>query len=200
MKTDMKKMIKMLTLAGIMFLSTSSIAASGELVVMEVTGTTTFKLIVNDITNSLTIKLIDQNGYVLHQEQANETQGYAKLYNVGDLPNGNYLMELDYGTKIRTYPLTIIGGHVQAQSSPSKEYFKPVLRQKDHLLALSHLSIDNTPLSMIIYDKNNELVFKDQLKGTISRGRQYDISSLTPGEYQVYLTCAGRNYVHTVQL
>jgi len=193
----MKTLSKKLMMAAAMFLSTSSFAAAGEGVVMEVTGTNTFKLILNDLQQGLTVQLKDQFGYTLHEEVVQGT-AYGKEFNLSALPNGQYFLELDYSAKVDIYPLFIENGRVT--KAKLREVFKPVVNLKGENLSITHLAPRKSALRVMIYNENQEVILNDTMSGDISLGRIYDLSELKEGEYQVYLASEGHNYQHNLRL
>ena len=183
-----------------MFLSTSSFAASGEGVVMEVTGSNTFKLILSDLKEGLTIQLKDQFGYSLHQETIQSVDSYGKQFNLSELPNGQYFVELAFATKVEVYPLTINNGQVDLKTEQVKEVFKPVMNKKGDLISITHLAPRKSALRVMIYDEHQQLLLTDTMTGAISLGRVYDLSQLEAGSYQVYLASEGHSYQYDLRL
>ena len=196
----MKSLSKKLMMALAMLLSTSSFAASGEGVVMEVTGSNTFKLILSDLREGLTVQLKDQYGYTLHQETIQSVATYGKQFNLSELPNGQYFVELNYTTKVEVYPLTISNGQVNVKTNEVKEVFKPVLNVNGDFISVTHLAPRKSALKVMIYDQDQKLLLTDTVSGAISLGKIYDVSQLKPGQYQVYLASEGRNYQHDLRL
>lgn len=194
----MKTMIKMLILAA--FTLTQTLAANSEQVKMTVTGEGTVKLIMSELTSGVQIQLMDHNHYVLYEEEVQDAQGYSKLYNLKELPDGKYVLELDFGTKVRSFGLSITKGRVYHLKFSSKEYFKPVVRQNKDQVAITHLSPSKGTLKVVVYDADSKVVFKDKLQGSMSLGRRYDIGALPAGEYQIYLASEGKSYYHTLRL
>lgn len=194
----MKTLSKKLMMAIAMFLSTSSFAAAGEGVVMEVTGTNTFKLILNDLQQGLTVQLKDQFGYTLHEEVVQGTAAYGKEFNLSALPNGQYYLELDYSTKLDVYPLSIDNGKVT--KTELREVFKPVINIKGDDLRITQLAPRKSALRVMIYDGNQQVILNDTMSGEISLGRIYDLSKLKAGDYQVYLASEGHSYQQNLRL
>ncbi len=205
-RIDMKTLIKSLILgttimlALVLFSSASSFAASGEGVVMEVTGSNTFKLILNDLNGGLTVQIKDQYGYTLHQESINTTTTYGKQFNLSELPNGDYYVELSYDSKFEIYPLSINKGQVEVKTERVKEVFKPVMNLNDNLLSITQLAPRKSTLHVMIYDEDQNLLMNDSMSGEISLGKIYDLSKLEPGQYQVYLASEGRSYQRDLRL
>ena len=194
------KTLSKIMMALAMFLSTSSFAASGEGVVMEVTGSNTFKLILSDLKEGLTIQLKDQFGYSLHQETIQSVDSYGKQFNLSELPNGQYFVELAFATKVEVYPLTINNGQVDLKTEQVKEVFKPVMNKKGDLISITHLAPRKSALRVMIYDEHQQLLLTDTMTGAISLGRVYDLSQLEAGSYQVYLASEGHSYQYDLRL
>ncbi|MDH3710063.1 MAG: hypothetical protein OER04_09260 [Cyclobacteriaceae bacterium] len=195
----MKTMIKMLTLAALCC-SFSLQAATGDLVVMEITGSSTFKLVMEEVPQGLQIQLKDRSGYLLHEESVDRYGTFAKQFDLENLPDGQYNLELDYGTSLKVYALTIRKGKIFNQQSDNVEFFKPVVRHDDLKLAVTQFSPQSAELKIILYDADQNILVEDVLEGSMSLGRRYDLTQLPSGEYRIYLASEGRSYYHTLRL
>ena len=196
----MKRRIKIVALVLTTFLSTLGYAGSKNAVEMKVMGVNTFALILNDVTNAVQVQLLDNNGYLLHKEDIQNLEKYAKLYDVSALPDGSYHIKLDYKIKTAIFPLEIRYGQVLLKTDETIEIFKPSVFQKCSLLTVSLFSAQKEPLNVTIYDSNNQLIHQDKLFGEMYLGRRYDLSAFGRGKYTVTLTSGGRSYNHYIMI
>ncbi|MEW4922469.1 hypothetical protein [Algibacter sp. 2305UL17-15] len=147
--------------------------------------------------NLLTIK--DAYGITLYTEQIKEEGMYSKGFDLSELPNGDYVVELDKDVEIKMIPFTVEDNTVVFNKAKEETFFKPVTRVKENLVYVSKLALDNENLDVSIYLEGNrvssndyELVYSENIKNDISLERVYKLPR--EGNYKVVYHSQGRSF------
>lgn len=144
------------------------------------------------IGDILSIK--DENGEVLYTEQIKVSGTYKKGFDLTALPNGNYFFEVDKAVEVKIIPFTVANKNVAFNKSEERISHKPFVRQKDDMVFVSKLALDNEPLHVYIYANNNtgdELLLSEKLEGTKSLEKVYRLGK---GNYKLVLTSNEREF------
>lgn len=186
MKTKTKKFSLALLVA--LFFSPALFAFDDSL---KVKNENSIVLLIDDVKPGTQLTFKDKQSHILFEQILDTSEVFAKTFNIELLPVGDYLIEITDDTRIKTVPLNINKNGIQVLYTESSEYFKPFIREKGSLVYVNQFSPEGTPLYVAIYNRNNELVYEDHLKGNMALGKVYDFSKSMPGQYRIYLESRG---------
>jgi len=111
----------------------------------------------------------DITGLILYKEIIQKAGTYNKGFDLTNLPDGNYIFELDKDFEISSIPFTVKANVVKFDKDHETVVFKPVVRTKDNLVYVSQLCFNKTPLKVEIYfsgfdSGNYESVFLEKIE------------------------------------
>ena len=102
--------------------------------------------------NQLTIK--DANGTILHSEEILKKGTLVKTFNLSELENGIYTLELEKDFQIVVKSVKVNNRNVTFLVEAEKLIFKPIVRNKENKLMITKIAFDEEPLKISIYYKN----------------------------------------------
>ena len=144
-------------------------------------------------SDKVNIQIKEASGVVILDETVKNTKNLRR-YNLKNLPEGVYTLELSNDLKITTQEFTINAKSV-VLSTEIKTVYKPVIIWNEAGFDVNLMTLGNTAF-INIQDKDNNIVFAEKLV-TPAVHKRYDISALTSGEYTVTVAMNGRSFVST---
>jgi len=132
-------------------------------------------------TTAVDVAIIDAEGNVLYQGIANQNKAGRQLFNLENLPDGQYYITagnnawwLSQGLTIRGSALTVDARNLQQVAQPTlTAYEKNKIK-----VTMPATNVKNA--SVAIYDAQNVLVHAEKFTGSV---RRFDLSSLPEGAY-----------------
>jgi len=147
--------------------------------------------------NQLTIK--DANGTILHSEEILKKGTLVKTFNLSELENGIYTLELEKDFQIVVKSVKVNNRNVTFLVEAEKLIFKPIVRNKENKLMITKIAFDEEPLKISIYYKN-EIIYSETLEGGKILNRVYSLDKGLKGEYKVVSYNNGRSYVNNFKI
>ena len=145
-----------------------------------------FSLRLKDMNNEPHhIKLIDQEGYVLLNESIEDQDEYVKLFNLKNLPTGNYRLAIESDYKLILQDINVLRQQLTVDFTSKREFYKPTIRYVTPHLDLNMIYFEDDIISLIIRDENNQIAFKETIQKKGSINKRFDISILSTGTYFV---------------
>ena len=150
--------------------------------------------------NLLSIK--DANGIVLFEESIKKNGIYNKGFDLSELPNGQYLFELDKDAMIQMIPFEVLKNEVIFNEKEEKTLFKPFVKVNENMVFISKLAINKEPLKIELYyeDKSSSvseysLLHSETISNTQKIERIYKLSAAKKGTYKLVFVSEGKEYI-----
>jgi len=146
----------------------------------------------------------DITGLILYKEIIQKAGTYNKGFDLTNLPDGNYIFELDKDFEISSIPFTVKANVVKFDKDHETVVFKPVVRTKDNLVYVSQLCFNKTPLKVEIYfsgfdSGNYESVFLEKIEDVKVIEKVYKLTGLDKGSYKIVLRSEGKTFTKFIQ-
>lgn len=142
------------------------------------------KIEFNNVKEGQFWSIKNASGKVLHNEVILKNGSFQKEFNFSSLKNGYYTIELHKDFYIEVIPFTIVKEQVNFFKNAKEVIYKPVFRTLENKLLVSKLDFNKTSLKIQIYYEN-ELIFKDVIKGEEMLQRVYALEKEKKGAYKV---------------
>ncbi|WP_405294096.1 hypothetical protein [Algibacter sp. Ld11] len=161
-------------------------------------------LTLTDVKKGNLLSIKDENGIVLYKEFIQKSGSYTKGFDLTELPDGDYLFEVDKDVEISTIPFTVGANGVTFDKAEEKVIYKPVTRVVGDLLYVTKLSLDETPLEIDIYYESDtahnglESVYSEKVENSKIIERVYKLSDLKEGKFEVVCHSEGRTFTKTI--
>lgn len=117
----------------------------------------------------------------------------GRKYNLKNLPDGQYTLEMSDDLRITTQNFYISNNEVVVANDINTIY-KPFILTGDNNVDVNLMTLGKSAL-LNISDKDNNIVFAQKLEATAVHKR-FDVSSLASGSYTVNIAMNGRSFTH----
>ena len=136
---------------------------------------------------SAILRIKDMKGYVLHREMIRQNDAYARKYDLSNLPNGEYIVELTTQEGVTKEGLSLNAGKAEVA------YFKPAIQVEPGLVKIAFKNSIEAPVSLKLYDNNGRLLYQERVASQEEYAKGLNVSRLSAGQYS--LAISGDNYV-----
>lgn len=146
------------------------------------------------------LKIKDSYGITLYKELIDHSGMYTKGFDLSELPNGDYIFEMNKDVEINTIPFTVFSNDVIFDKEKERKIFKPVTRVQGDLVFVSKLVLDNEFLNIKIYFEtvNNgfDLVHSEVVEENKTINRVFKLSQ--KGSYKIVYHSQGREFIEYI--
>lgn len=151
-------------------------------------------------TENTQVSIKDVNGYTFYSETVSGTPSYSRMFNLQQLPEGEYSLELENNRLIESFPLVVAKDGLSITQADKNVQYKPHLRDKDNVLDIMLFIPEKSRVDIDIFDSNSSLVYTETFKQKTTIEKQFDFSSLPVGAYKVKIEDRGRSFYYTMNV
>jgi hypothetical protein len=184
----MKTVLKNLTFAVLLLSPLAGLLANDALPVFSIRATAdnAFVLTLSDQVKEKTqIRLVDANDVLLYSDIYRQKDAKSRQFNLRQLPQGTYFLELENELLIYRQPVTLTATGIVADSALRQELAKPFLNcTPEGKMKISYLHLDTAPVEVEVFDAQGQLVFREAIYTSGPVMRSYDLGELPPGSYR----------------
>lgn len=141
----------------------------------------------------------DEYGIILHSEIVTKNGNLSKSFNLKQLKNGTYTIELDKDFEVIIKPLEIKDNAIVFLKNKEKKVFKPLMRIDNDKLLISQMTLGSNHIEVEIY-YDDTLIYSENVKGEKTMNRIYKFSDTESGEYQAIVKADDRTYIKQFKL
>ncbi|MEP3208795.1 MAG: T9SS type A sorting domain-containing protein [Maribacter sp.] len=156
----MKKVVRSIAVVALMFVAATGLAKEPKLSVnpsqekslnfeMDTTSEETF------------VRVVDMNGVIIYKEKVETVNSYSKKFNLKNLPEGSYFLEVEDALKETTFEFTVDDSTIRIDKR--KENAKPVFRKKEGKVYLNLLNLEKEVVKIKVLDSENRIVFQETI-------------------------------------
>lgn len=155
-------------------------------------------LTLTDVKEGQRLIIKDFNGFILYKEIIKESGLYSKVFDLTDLPDGDYFFEHEKDLEIKTIPFNVKSNVVTFEKDKTIIVYKPYVTLKRNTIYMNKLSLNEEPLDLTIhfvgYNGGKELIYSETIKNTKSIERAYRLMKSNKGNYIVTIHSDNRTY------
>ncbi|MGZ0015624.1 hypothetical protein [Yeosuana sp. AK3] len=155
-------------------------------------------LTLTDVKEGQRLIIKDLNGFILYKEFIKESGLYSKVFDLTDLPDGNYFFEHEKDLEIKTIPFSVKFKTVTFEKDKTITIYKPYVVLKKNTIYMNKLALNEEPLNVTIhyvgYHGGKELIYSETIKNTKSIERAYKLMKSNKGNYIVTIHSDNRTY------
>jgi hypothetical protein len=158
------------------------------------TGVKKTALVLKNVKQGNILSIIDSNGIVLYKEAIENNGDYKKSFDLTELPNGDYVFELEKDLEIKTIPFSIAFNTVSFDGEAEVTYFKPYIKHANDLVFVSKLNLTKEDTKVNIYanvDGSYELVHSELIKNANAIEKAF---KLNKGSYKIEISSINNEY------
>lgn len=142
--------------------------------------------------NQLTIK--DSHGIILYKELIEINGLYKKGFDLTELPNGEYIFELEKDLEIKTIPFTVEFNTVLFNKGDGVTHFKPFVKEKGKFVYVTKLNPNFSDLTINIYalyGGESKLRHSEKIKNTKIIQKVFELEK---GNYKITINSDNKEY------
>jgi hypothetical protein len=138
------------------------------------------------------VQIKEATGAIILEETL-KTNKVGKRYNLKNLPDGQYTIEMFDDLRITSQNF-YIKNHEVVVSNDVNTIYKPFIVTGENNLDVNLMTLGKSAL-LNISDKDNNIVFTEKLNTTAVHKR-FDTTALAAGNYTLSIALNGRSFVH----
>ena len=149
-------------------------------------------LILNDVIKGNKISIKNYKGKTFFKELIETSNLKKKEYDLNFLSDGNYFFEIEKGLQLKVMPFTISyeNGIIFSKDKETTLY-KPYIKVKNEMVILTQFSQNGEPITINIYDENDQLLYNHTTKNETNIQRAF---KLEKGSFKFVVTSNHNEY------
>ena len=194
----MKTIFKFSTLVLFLFVSTASFAdeSSLELVTKKDSKDLVFKFEAKNLQT--VIKFDDQYSGVFYSEEIENEAVYSKKFNVMNLEDGHYFLNVENMLKKVSYAIHIKNGSVVVDEKT--EEAKPIFQTKGDLVLMSFLNKKKGKVVVSVYDLEGNEVYEETFNNKLRVEKAFRFTNFAEDEFRFVVEVNKGKYSKLVSL
>ncbi|MEM1121264.1 MAG: hypothetical protein AAGJ18_12505 [Bacteroidota bacterium] len=132
-----------------------------------------------------TIQIKDNNDFVFLKDQVVGEISFGKMYNLENLPKGEYMLIIENGQKIIRQPILTNDRFLNIEVNQQKTIYKPVVVYKEDHLDVNMLHFGKSKVYFQIRTDQGEVVHNTSFRAHGSVNKRVKINDLPRGKYQL---------------
>ena len=191
----MKTNLKFTTMIAFMFATVVGLAKEPKLSLMT-EGQSKSLIVELDSKNKKTfLKILDENKNIIFSEKI-ATTSYTKKFDLNELENGSYYIELDDSLRTLVYPISVENKEVKILKRI--ENTKPVFRKKGSMLFLNLLNLDGEDVQIKVFDSDNRTLFSEVIKNESIVTKAFNFETAHEDRYTVVVKDGENTYYEDI--
>lgn len=195
---NMKNFIKIgLVVASLILMATGAFANDFLLK----TGTEnqkTISILINEVQDvNLSLHGLDRE--VIYEQKIQAKQATTKTYNLDALPDGNYTLKLEVGSKITTYKIAIKENKAIVSEPVVAEVIKPVLTKDKEMVTLDLGNTYKGEVEIQVYNEYNEELYNQKFDDQSKLIKKFDIGKTYSKQLTFIVKSADQEFVKTIE-
>ena len=146
------------------------------------------------------LSIYDTNDSLIYQEKVTSEDNINRTYDLTALPDGIYFLKAESNLKISKYKIEVVGNKAKLSADAISEVYKPILVNKNGMVTVNILNLEKTPVSVAIYNSEENEVYNETLTADLYVGKIFDLTSAPSSKYTFEITYNGKTYIETVAI
>ncbi len=144
------------------------------------------------------LSIHSESGETLFEETAYGDSQILRTYDLSAFPDGLYRLYAETSTKFLSYEISISNGLATITENPIAEVVKPMFVNKDKKVSLSIINKKLTQIEIVLYDENNEELYREIVSETVSCVKMFDFKNVRAGNFTFVTKYSNRIFSETV--
>lgn len=192
------KNLKQIAIVAALCMSTLAVFAGGNPdLVIRSEGAKTFVLHLAELkSGQLQIRLLDGNHAQLLTDEGSGNGAFSRKYNLANLPDGDYSLELEDAQSVKSQPIRLLGNRILIDPSHLKIEFKPVFSVREGHVDLTYLLVGQGASATVeIVGADGQGLFREEFGQPGSINRRFLTNRMAPGCYLIKVSANGRSWI-----
>lgn len=134
------------------------------------------------------LSIYDADDKLIHSENVDSKKDIKRTYDLKALPEGTYFLQAESDSKISRYEISVVGETALLSADAVSEVYKPVFAVKNGLVWVNILNLDQSPVNIKIYDKEDNEVYDSAFLMGQNVTKVFDINNFQNEEYTFVVT------------
>lgn len=147
--------------------------------------------------NNMNLSIYDADEKLIHSENVNSKKELNRTYDLNALPEGTYFLEAETDSKISRYKISVAGATASLATGAISEVYKPTFYNKNGLVWVNLLNPDGSPVTIKIYDNENNEVYDSALLVGQNVTKVFDINNFQNEVYTIVVTDNDKTFTKT---
>ena len=191
----MKTNLKFTTMIAFMFATVVGLAKEPKLSLMTEGQSKSLIVELDSKNNKTFLKILDENQNIIFSEKI-ATTSYTKKFDLNELENGSYYIELDDSLRTLVYPISVENKEVKILKRI--ENTKPVFRKKGSMLFLNLLNLDGEDVQIKVFDSDNRTLFSEVIKNESIVTKAFNFETAHEDRYTVVVKDGENTYYEDI--
>ena len=148
-------------------------------------------------SDKMDLSIYDAEGKMIHTENVNSKKVVNRTYDLNAFPEGTYILEAESDSKISRYAISIVGETASLSSDVVSEVYKPSFIYRNGLVWVNILNLDESPVSIKIYDNQNDEVYDSNSITDQNVTKVFDINNILNETYTFVVTDNDKTFTKT---
>jgi hypothetical protein len=140
------------------------------------------------------ITLRDDAYNTLFKEEVTEVTRLAKNFNLTNLPDGTYFLEVEDATSIFNQMIEIKNDKVLFEKAVAFTVFKPIFKTVGNKIYISALLLNETNVKINIYNIDGDQVYEETIENQTNLEKIFKFVDERPEDYTLVVTYNDRSF------
>ncbi|MFK7937052.1 MAG: hypothetical protein AB8G22_26295 [Saprospiraceae bacterium] len=147
------------------------------------------------------VSIQNQEGEQMHKEEVSNDIGFAKMYNLTDLAEGNYAFRIECADRVLLRPFAIRKKRIVLNADDYVQQLKPIVNVHARMVEVSaDLNQYENNLAVTVMDARNNVVYEDKLQRPERTTKRYNLMGLQNGTYTLKIMIEDNLFYETIVL
>lgn len=156
----MKKVVRSIAIVALMFVTGTGLAKEPKLSLTP-NEEKSLNFEMDTKSKETFVSIVDTNGEVIYTERIVTGSIYAKKFDLKNLPEGDYFLEVEDTFKETLFGFTVADSIIKL--TERRENAKPVFRKKDGRVFLNLLNLEKEVVKIKVLDSEGRIVFQETI-------------------------------------
>ncbi len=191
----MKKVVRSIAVVALMFAAATGWAKEPKLSLTPNTEKSlNFEM---DITSEQTVvSIVDTNGEIIYTERIAIGNIYAKKFDLQNLPEGDYFLEVEDSLKEVVFGFTVDDSEIMIRER--KENSKPIFRKKDGRVFLNLLNLEKDVVKITVMDSEGRSLFQETIADEMLIEKTFNFKNAFEDSYTILVKSKDDTYFEYV--
>ena len=149
--------------------------------------------------NIMNLSIYDADDKLIHTEEVNSKKDFSRTYDLNELPEGTYFLEVESDSKISRYEISVAKATATLSANAISEDYKPVpvFLYKDGLVWVNIVNLGQAAVNIKIYDKDGDEVYDSPKLTDENVTKIFDVNNIQNEKHTFVMTYKDRTFTQT---
>jgi len=191
----MKKIVRSVAMIALMFVAETGLAKEPKLSLTP-NELKSLNFEMDAVVEQTLVRIVDSNGVVIYSENVTKANIYTKKFNLYNLSEGVYFLNVENALKETVFKFTIKGSNITI--AERKENAKPIFRKKEERVFLNLLNLGKEMVKIKVMDSEGRIVFEETVLDKILVEKIFNFKEAFKDTYTVLVQDKNDTYSENI--